>query len=147
MMYWNWRIQTRKFPINPRSYEKILNKAAEHLSIDGWTVTIVLASDAFLSRLKKKYLNQEGSTDVLAFPMHEKLPNGEIYLGDIAVSVNTANRQAKLHGHSLSDEITILLLHGFLHLLGYDHETDQGEMVALEAKLRDMLLTGQKSHA
>jgi probable rRNA maturation factor len=74
---------------------------------------------------------------VLSFPTAEEF-KGE-HAGDLAVSLETAARQAREHGHSLRDEVRVLLLHGLLHLSGMDHEKDRGEMAAREAELRKTL--------
>lgn len=84
--------------------------------------------------LNHRYRRVDRSTDVLAFPAGE----GGV-LGDIVVSVPYAARQARQRGEPVSREMDRLLVHGYLHLLGYDHETDDGEMEALEARLRRRL--------
>ncbi len=84
--------------------------------------------------LNRRYRREDRATDVLAFPASD----GEL-LGDIVISVPYASRQARRRGEPVSREVQRLLLHGFLHLSGYDHETDDGEMDALEAKLRRRL--------
>jgi len=78
------------------------------------------------------------STDVLAFPAGG-LSEGGVFAGDVIVSIPYAKRQARRRGESASRELDRLLVHGFLHLLGYDHETDEGQMDALEARVRDRL--------
>lgn len=85
--------------------------------------------------LNGRYRRKDKSTDVLAFPTAAGSP----LLGDIVVSVPYARRQARRRGEPTSREIDRLLVHGFLHLLGYDHETDEGEMDALEARIRRRL--------
>lgn len=84
--------------------------------------------------LNRRYRRKDRPTDVLAFPAE-----ADGLLGDIVISLPYAARQAKRRGEPVSREIDRLLLHGFLHLSGYDHETDEGEMDALEAKLRRRL--------
>ena len=84
-----------------------------------------------MRRLNRDYRGKDRSTDVLAFPAE-----GGPLLGDIVVSVPYAARQARRRGEPQSREIDRLLVHGFLHLLGYDHETDDGEMEALESRVR-----------
>jgi probable rRNA maturation factor len=84
--------------------------------------------------LNRRFRRKDRATDVLAFP-----GSGDGFLGDIVIAVPYAARQAKRRGEPVSREIDRLLLHGFLHLSGYDHETDEGEMDALEAKLRRRL--------
>ncbi len=96
-------------------------------------VDVLLTSDAEIKRLNKAFRGKNKATDVLSFPAPEE---AEGLAGDLAVSLDTAARQAAEHGHSLRDEVRILLLHGLLHLAGEDHETDSGEMAAREAELR-----------
>ena len=84
-----------------------------------------------MRRLNRSYRRKDRSTDVLAFP-----GDGQTLLGDIVVSLPYAAREAAKCGHPVSREVDRLLLHGFLHLMGYDHEVDDGEMDALEGRLR-----------
>ncbi len=99
-------------------------------------MTVLLADDARLKELNSSFRHKNKPTDVLSFPAFE---NEEGMAGDLAISLETAQRQADEHGHALEDEVRILMLHGVLHLAGYDHEVDKGEMRALEAKLRQTL--------
>lgn len=96
----------------------------------------MLADDARLKQLNLGFRGKNKPTDVLSFPAYE---NAEGIAGDLAISLETARRQADEHGHSLEEEVRILMLHGILHLAGYDHETDQGEMRAIEAELQARL--------
>lgn len=100
-------------------------------------VDVLLADDRTLRRLNREFRGKDRATDVLSFPAAEELA-GEC-AGDLAISLETAARQAREHGHELRDEVRVLLLHGLLHLSGMDHETDHGEMAAREAELRERL--------
>src|SRR5215472_13246655 len=100
-------------------------------------VDVLLAGDATLRRLNRQFRGKDKPTDVLSFPVTEMLT--EEHAGDLAISLETATRQAREHGHALRDEVRVLLLHGLLHLSGMDHETDRGEMAAREAELREKL--------
>ena len=82
----------------------------------------------------RQFRKKDYATDVLSFPSGEADP-----IGDIAISMNRARAQAKEFGHTADEELRILLLHGVLHLLGYDHETDDGEMAKTEARWRKKL--------
>jgi len=93
------------------------------------SVSIALVTDAAIRRLNRDFRGKDHPTDVLSFPCDPPL-------GDIAISVPTARRQAREMGHPLRIELRVLALHGLLHLLGYDHETDQGQMHRAEEKLR-----------
>jgi len=94
-------------------------------------MTLVITGDDKIHALNLKYLEEDRPTDVLSFPMGEQLntapafvssPDGKLHLGDIIISYPTAARQAEEHNHSVDREITILLIHGILHLLSYDHD-------------------------
>jgi probable rRNA maturation factor len=100
-------------------------------------VEVLLASDKTLRRLNREWRGKDKATDVLSFPAAKEM--AAVYGGDLAVSLETAQRQAEEHGHSLRDEVRILLLHGLLHLAGMDHEADAGEMAEREAELRKRL--------
>jgi probable rRNA maturation factor len=93
------------------------------------------ASDREVRRANRDYRGKDSPTDVLSFPGDDQAGEGR-HLGDVLISVPTARRQAEAHGGSAEQEIKVLLLHGLLHCLGYDHETDQGEMERLERRLR-----------
>ena len=111
---------------------RFFNRARAAVGLDG-DVEVLLADDAMLRRLNRSFRNKNKATDVLSFPAAEN-PDG--YAGDLAISLDTAARQAAAFGHSLRDEVRILLLHGLLHLTGMDHEVDGGEMAAREGELR-----------
>jgi probable rRNA maturation factor len=100
-------------------------------------VDVLLAGDATLRRLNRTFRGKDKATDVLSFPAAAEFGDG--HAGDLAISLNTAERQAEQHGHSLRDEVRVLLLHGLLHLAGMDHETDKGQMARREAELRAQL--------
>jgi probable rRNA maturation factor len=95
------------------------------------TMTVAIVSDARLRALNRKFRKEDKATDVLSFPADE--PG---YLGDVVISSGVAARQARAAGHSLATELRVLALHGLLHLLGYDHERDDGQMARLERRLR-----------
>lgn len=117
--------------------EKWLDFAVEALDAigkHGSSVTIAFVSDKSIHKLNREFRNVDRPTDVLSFPAEE-----ETNLGDIAISVETAAAQAKENGLTFEAEIAQLILHGLLHLSGYDHETDSGEMNRLELRLRKKL--------
>jgi probable rRNA maturation factor len=93
-------------------------------------VAIAILPDSKVKALNRKYRRKPKGTDVLSFPGF-----GD-YLGDIAISRGIAQKQARLLGHSLAVELRVLALHGLLHLLGYDHDSDNGRMARAEARLR-----------
>jgi probable rRNA maturation factor len=97
-------------------------------------VAVLFSDDRTLRRLNREFRGKDKATDVLSFPADGKM--AQDHAGDLAISLETAARQAREHGHSLRDEVRVLLLHGVLHLAGMDHEADRGEMAEREAKLR-----------
>lgn len=119
---------------------KFLRLARAAIGLDG-EVHVLLADDATLRRLNLQFRGKDKATDVLSFPASETTTfHGDKKLaGDLAVSLETAARQAKKFGHTLKDEVRVLVLHGLLHLAGFDHEQDQGQMAAREAELRSEL--------
>ena len=100
----------------------------------------LFTSDRRMRDLNQRYRGRDRPTDVLSFPGAET-PEGR-HLGDVVVSVPTARRQARSAGHSVERELRVLILHGILHCLGYDHETDEGEMERLETRLRRRWIPG-----
>jgi probable rRNA maturation factor len=102
-------------------------------------VSVALVSDAHMRRLNAAYRGENHATDVLSFrtaPQPQPTHAPAVYVGDLAIARGVAGRQARRSGHSLGVELRILALHGLLHLLGYDHETDAGTMRRLEDRLR-----------
>jgi probable rRNA maturation factor len=135
-----------------RPLELFLRRVGDELGFEGADVTICLVSDAEIARMNEAFRKKKGPTDVLSFPAAKRgkrvaVPirrgrRGSLmdkYLGDVAISPATARRNAKNDGRTLGREIRILILHGVLHLLGYDHETDRGAMNRLEQRLRRRL--------
>jgi probable rRNA maturation factor len=122
-------------PVSASRLRRVLRRAAERLRVGG-ELSLVLAGDGLLRRLNRDYRGKDKATDVLSFTGD----GGEAGLGDIVISVATAERNARRFGRTLPQELDVLALHGFLHVLGYDHEADTGEMERLEARLRRQLL-------
>jgi probable rRNA maturation factor len=124
----------RRVKVDPQAWTDFSARALEAIGNGGATATIAFVSDSSIRKLNQQFRGIDKATDVLSFPADEA--NN---LGDVAVSLETAARQAKENGLSLDNEIAQLILHGLLHLSGYDHETDNGEMNRLELKLRRKL--------
>ena len=100
----------------------------------GGTLAIRFVSDREMKRLNRDFRGKDRTTDVLSFPGSKTVEG--VHLGDIAVSVPAARRQAAERGHGVERELEVLLMHGLLHCLGHDHEADDGEMARLERSLR-----------
>jgi len=112
---------------------RFLNRAREAVGITG-EVDVLLTSDVEIKTLNRTFRRKNKATDVLSFPAPEEI--FDQHAGDLAISLDTAAKQAAGFGHSLGDEVRVLMLHGLLHLSGMDHEIDKGEMAAREAALR-----------
>jgi len=127
------RQRIRKLHVVPwiKRVEKMLDVIGKADS----SVTVAFVSDKKIRELNRQFRRIDKATDVLSFPGDST----EGDMGDIAISIETAARQAKQNGLTLDGEIAQLLLHGLLHLSGYDHETDNGEMNRLELRLRKKL--------
>jgi probable rRNA maturation factor len=95
-------------------------------------VAIALVGDARMRAINRQFRGKGYATDVLSFPAGE--PGGA--LGDVVIATGVARRQARAAGHGLGTELRVLALHGLLHLIGYDHETDDGRMARVERRLR-----------
>jgi probable rRNA maturation factor len=109
-------------------------------------VTILLTDDSQLHELNQQYLGVDAPTDVLSFPSGETDPDtGEAYLGDVIISIPRAKAQATAAGHKLEAEVQLLVIHGVLHLLGYDHAEAEGRArmwAAQDRALNDLGLAG-----
>jgi probable rRNA maturation factor len=131
----------RKQPIDCERWQAFTEKARKLTRVGDADVTVAFVSDRAMRELNRMWRGKRVTTDVLSFPAEqsefEKAAGSS--LGDIVISIEQATRQAKEHGLSFENEIAQLIIHGLLHLSGYDHETDHGEMNRLELKLRKRL--------
>jgi probable rRNA maturation factor len=115
------------------------------------SVTVCFVSDPAIARMNRQFRDKQGPTDVLSFPAHRSRAHGprsrlrtrptksDHYVGDIVISPETARRYARRRSHGLASELRVLILHGMIHLAGFDHENDSGEMMQLERHLRRRL--------
>jgi len=125
----------RKHQVRHDRIRSLLESAAKSMKVSG-ELAVVFAGDPLLRKLNRDYRFKDKPTDVLSF----EGPGGDMGLGDVIISIETARANAARESRTLDRELEILALHGFLHVLGYDHETDDGEMEALEKRLRARLL-------
>jgi probable rRNA maturation factor len=129
--------------------QRFLVQVIQELGLEKECVAVRLINDTEMARLNGQYRNKRRTTDVLSFPAEERRRPSSLqssvrklrgsFLGDIAISPVVARRNARTFGRRLENELQILTLHGVLHLLGYDHETDRGEMSRVEMRLRRRL--------
>jgi len=138
--------QQRRVAVRLKPLEEFLDKVRKEIGLGAECVAVRLIGDAEMTRLNETYRKKSGPTDVLSFPAQEQSKPGSLarqvrwargkFLGDIAIAPAVARRNAKSLGRALPEELRVLILHGVLHLLGYDHESDQGEMERIEMRLR-----------
>ena len=131
----------RKLPLDCVPWQEFVRKALLVMPVDAAGVTIVFVSDRVMRELNRRWRQTDETTDVLSFPAEqdqfEKLEG--LSLGDVVISVEQAARRAAEHDLQFDEEVSQLILHGLLHLCGYDHETDKGEMNRMELRLRRRL--------
>jgi probable rRNA maturation factor len=127
----------RRVPVAVKPLQDFYERVRRELHFSPESVTVQLISDDAMAGLNRTYRKKQGPTDVLSFPATDGEPvrNAE-YIGDIAISPETARRNARRFSRSLPVEMRILILHGMIHLAGFDHEADHGEMDRLERRLR-----------
>ena len=151
----------RRIPVSLSSLTEFFERARHQLRFPENGVTVQLVSDSAMTRLNRTFRGKNAATDVLSFPAEPLRPRSgahrgiqktsrkehalpsqtglDDYIGDIAISTEMARRNAQRLSRSFSAELRILLLHGMIHLAGYDHETDSGQMEKLERRLRRRL--------
>lgn len=127
----------KKLPgVSERSLSRFLNRAERAVGLSG-EVNVLVTSSRELCALNRRFRGKNKPTDVLSFPPIPTLKPD--FAGDVAISGEIAARNARDLGHTPADEIKILMLHGMIHLAGFDHERDQGEMARTEERLRRAL--------
>lgn len=131
----------RSRTINAKRWREFSERALQTVDPTKQSATIVFVSDAAIRKLNRQFRGKDYVTDVLSFPTEAEdfEAENQSQLGEIVVSVQRAAAQGKQNGLTFSNEVEQLILHGLLHLCGYDHETDSGEMNRLELKLRKQL--------
>lgn len=143
----------RALRVPVRQLEEFLARSRRALRLPPDSFSVCFVTDAEIARWNRAYRRKHGPTDVLSFPAEAAGKSGanrprgkgasgaraDRYLGDIAIAPGVAQRNARRFGRTLSQELRILILHGMLHLMGYDHETDTGQMGRRESRLRRRL--------
>lgn len=134
-------IEAREDELSRATLARFLAAAQRQVKLQGQVNVLITTSDE-LRRLNAEFRGQDQPTDVLSFPASDGFGgngDGAKLAGELAISACIAADQARGHGHDLTTEVKVLMLHGLLHLAGYDHETDSGEMRTLEDELRSEL--------
>jgi probable rRNA maturation factor len=133
-------LQEKVAGVTPAAIKKFLTRARRAAGLTGH-VNVLLTSNAQIRSLNRQFRRNDKATDVLSFPAPTASFDGDgsDFAGDIAISAEIAAENATRFGHSVGEEIKILILHGILHLAGFDHESDNGIMARKEAQLRQAL--------
>jgi probable rRNA maturation factor len=149
----------RRVRVSVTELGKFLSRARCAIRLPGESFTVCFVSNAEIARWNRAYRGKSGATDVLSFPARAEQKSmrrtsspktrgnspvpfpvrADSYIGDIAIAPSVARRNARKFGRTFEDELRILILHGMLHLIGYDHETDTGQMDRRERRLRRAL--------
>ncbi len=111
----------KKHRVRTKAFERLLRELTARYRLPEPEVSLAFVGEQAIRTLNRKFMKKDRPTDVLSFPLGEKGPDGKFYLGDIVIAVPVAARQARAKGHSLDKELRWLAIHGFLHLLGFDH--------------------------
>ncbi|NQU03631.1 MAG: rRNA maturation RNase YbeY [Syntrophaceae bacterium] len=132
--------QQEKIKIDVSRIRNCLSRILKKVNCDGKELSILFVDDKAITEINRQYLKRDNPTNVIAFPMLE----GEFgninphVLGDIVISVDTALKDARMEGLDFDDEVDYLLIHGILHLTGYDHEVSEPEAVKMKEKEREI---------
>jgi probable rRNA maturation factor len=141
----------RRIPLAVGPLANFCERVQRELGFPEESVTVCFVSDPAIARMNLKFRDKKGPTDVLSFPAHRsrvhavrsllqtRPTRSDHYVGDIVISPETARRYARRRSHGLASELRVLILHGMIHLAGFDHENDSGEMMQLERHLRRRL--------
>lgn len=130
----------KKFRIDLGRFERLLKKLVRHYGLNRPEIALSFVDDPEIRELNRKFRKRDKPTDVLSFPLNEKAADGRFYLGDIIIAVPTASAQATELSHGLERELEYLAIHGFLHLLGYEHGQGHEEE---EATIRQLMVKGR----
>jgi probable rRNA maturation factor len=138
-----------RIPLQPTGLARFLASVRRELKLRRREVTVCFVDEREIAQLNRRFRGKPKPTDVLSFPANGTangttssdfaIGQDKRFLGDIVISPQVARRNAKRFGRTLDEELRVLILHGVLHLMGYDHEADHGEMEQLEARLRTRL--------
>ena len=118
-------INNQEWGIDTKAFDPIINRLKETVDVLDGIINVIFVTDAYIKSLNKSYRKKDVSTDVLSFNYEKEMPGDDTNLvGEIYISVDTAKRQAEEFGHDLQDELNKLFVHGFLHIHGHNHITD-----------------------
>jgi len=135
--------QQRRHRIRIQHFKELLKALIEHYALEDPEVTVAFVNNKTIRELNQKFMRKNTPTDVLSFPLGEKGADGKFYLGDIIISVPQAFKQSKGRKQSLERELEILTVHGFLHLLGFEHREGMEDE---EARIKSLMFEGKNGN-
>ena len=135
--------QQNRYRINPDTFRILLEKLVDFYKVKNPEVTLAFINNAPMKQLNEKFLNKNKPTDVLSFPLNENGADGKFYLGDIIISAPYAFKQSASKDYGFERELEILAVHGFLHLLGFEHFKGIEEE---EIKIHKILFKGKNGY-
>jgi len=135
--------QQKRYWINKKKFKDLLKKLSHHYKLNNPEISLVFVDTRVIKKLNRRFLKKNAPTDVLSFPIKEKGADGKFYLGDIVISVPQAFKQCFSEKHGLEKELELLTIHGFLHLLGYEHSKGIEEE---EEKIKNLLPEGNNGN-
>lgn len=133
----------KRHKINTRLFGELLDELIRLYNVENPELTLAFVNNRAIQDLNRRFLDKDAPTDVLSFPIGEKAADGKYYLGDIIISVPKANKQRLQKKNDLERELELLTIHGFLHLLGYEHFKGMEEE---EEKLKKALFEGRNGN-
>jgi probable rRNA maturation factor len=133
--------QQNKHRIHRKKFKNLLKKLVEHYKLKEVELSLVFVDTKTIRQLNKRFLKKDAPTDVLSFSLGEKGADGKFYLGDIIISVSQAFRKSSSPERSLDAKLELLAIHGFLHLMGFEHSAGIEEE---EEKIRNLFLNNSK---
>jgi len=128
----------KKHPVRTRAFKRLLGELSARYRLADPEISLAFVGERAIRTLNRKFRKKDKPTDVLSFSLGEKGADGKFYLGDIVIAVPVAFRQSRAKGHGLDRELRLLAIHGFLHLLGYDHSAGMDDE---ERKAHRLFLT------
>jgi len=132
--------QQKRYWINTKKFKALLKRLIHKYKMQSAEVALVFVDTRAIKKLNRQFLKKNSPTDVLSFPLGERSADGKFYFGDIIISVPQAFKQCFSEKHGLERELELLTIHGFLHLLGYEHLKGMEEE---EEKIRNLILEGK----
>ena len=129
-----FRTEELPMPLWKKEADSFIRRALKILGLENWELSVLFCSNRYIKSLNARYRNKDEATDVLSFPLGETVPGGQYLAGDIVISLDALNENARFFKVPIEEELHRLLVHGILHLRGDDHNTNKAEEPMLKAQ-------------